>query len=168
MQRHAKKNWTTPWRDHFHNTVHGTLTTFLPKPCLWAVALAGSCFFLLSWPESFPLSQLLKQKPSMQYLSVTKILVFCVPTYLLFSHDSLLFELLSLLFVKSERSHLPVESSPLFVWLQQKIALCHSAFAMIVLFSTAICAQWVILTIVRLCNKRVWGDPHRGGSGFLI
>ncbi len=82
----------------------------------------------------------------MQYLSVTRCL-FSVEAELAFS---LPLWLLSLFLWNHSCSHLPVKTAPrhLFVWLQQKIAQCHSAFVMIVLFSTAICAQWVILTFL--------------------
>lgn len=127
----------------------------------WPVALAASWFLLCFKSigrQVFPLlSSLLKTKT----LSVTFDMWHCFYTIPL-CHQGACFLLkhnfhsatapsslsccLCYLWNQS-RSHLPVKTSPLFVWLQQKIALCHSAFVMIVLFSSAICAQWVILTI---------------------
>lgn len=84
---------------------------------------------------------------SMQHFSVTKMLVLQKKKHNF--HSATTSSSLSCCHYlwNHSRSHLPVKTAPrhLFVWLQQKIALCHSVFVMIVLFSNAICAQWVIL-----------------------
>lgn len=63
-----------------------------------------------------------------------------------------------------------VKAAPrrLFVWLRQKIALCHSAFVMTALFSTAICAQWVILTFLMFILYDYTLSGRRSFSWFYM
>lgn len=79
----------------------------------------------------------------MHYPSVTRMLVYSLNITSIQPQVPSLWVVVIVGFVSN--SHLPGKTAPLFIWLPQKIALWHSAFVMIVLFSAAICAQWVIL-----------------------
>lgn len=127
-------------------------TNYFPKPC-WPFS---SCWFLFFRLKSICLKIFLEKKPTW-YQTCFNTIPFCnegacfllkpsfhsdtTPSSLSYCHCYLW-----------NHNHLPVKTAPrhLFVWLQQKIALSHSAFVMIVLFSTAICAWWVILMFLCL------------------